>query len=63
VGVSRISFIGKLTGRADPEDRLAGSLAATAVAVYRGAAIIRTHDVRATRDAVRIAAAIRGAAG
>jgi dihydropteroate synthase len=63
VGVSRKSFIGTLTERTDPEDRLAGSLAATAVAVYRGASIIRTHDVRATRDAVRIAEAIRDAAG
>jgi dihydropteroate synthase len=62
VGVSRKSFIGTLTERTDPEDRLAGSLAATAVAVYRGASIIRTHDVRATRDAVRIAEAIRGTA-
>ena len=59
VGVSRKSFIGRLTGRADPADRLAGSLAATAVAVYNGAAIIRTHDVAATRDAVRVAEAIR----
>jgi dihydropteroate synthase len=63
VGISRKSFIGKLTGRTDPQDRLAGSLAAVAVAVYRGAAIIRTHDVRATRDVVRVAEAIRGAGG
>ncbi len=59
VGVSRKSFIGKLTGRPDPADRLAGSLAAAAVAVYNGAAIVRAHDVAATRDAVRVAAAIR----
>lgn len=61
VGVSRKSFIGKLTGRTDPSDRLAGSLGAAAIAVYRGAAIIRTHDVQATRDVVRIAEAIRSA--
>jgi dihydropteroate synthase len=61
VGVSRKSFIGRLTGRTEPGDRLAGSLGATAVAVYNGAAIIRTHDVAATRDAVRVAEAIRGA--
>jgi dihydropteroate synthase len=59
VGVSRKSFIGKLTGRTDPADRLAGSLAATAVAVYNGAAVIRAHDVGATRDAVRVAEALR----
>ncbi len=61
VGVSRKSFIGKLTGHADASERLAGSLAATAVAVYNGAALIRTHDVAATADAVRVAAALRAA--
>ncbi|HSP96741.1 MAG TPA: dihydropteroate synthase [Candidatus Dormibacteraeota bacterium] len=59
VGVSRKRFIGTLIGRDGPGDRLAGSLAATAVAVLRGAAMIRTHDVAATRDAVRVAAALR----
>jgi dihydropteroate synthase len=61
VGVSRKSFIGALTGRAATEDRLAGSLAATTVAVLNGAALIRTHDVRETVDAVRIAERLRGA--
>jgi dihydropteroate synthase len=61
VGVSRKSFIGKLTGRAAPQERLYGSLAATAIAVYNGAAVIRTHDVAATRDVVRVVEAIRGA--
>jgi dihydropteroate synthase len=61
VGVSRKSFIGKLADRADPADRLYGSIAATAIAVLNGAALIRTHDVAATRDAVRIAAAVRDA--
>jgi dihydropteroate synthase len=60
VGVSRKRFIGLLSGREAPQDRLSGSLAATAVAVLRGAAAIRTHDVAATRDAVRVAAALRG---
>jgi dihydropteroate synthase len=55
VGISRKSFIGKITGRADPADRLAGSLAATAIAVRNGASIVRTHDVAATRDAVLVA--------
>ncbi|MDX2167995.1 MAG: dihydropteroate synthase, partial [Deltaproteobacteria bacterium] len=59
IGVSRKRFIGQLTGRDAPADRLAGSLAATAIAVARGAAAIRTHDVAATRDAVRVAAALR----
>jgi dihydropteroate synthase len=55
VGVSRKSFLGAITGRHDPADRLAASLAATAVAVLRGAAVIRTHDVGETVDAVRVA--------
>ena len=57
VGVSRKSFLGAMLDRADTADRLAGSLAATAIAVVHGAALIRTHDVAETRDAVRVAAA------
>jgi dihydropteroate synthase len=59
VGVSRKSFIGKIVGQADPRDRLAGSLAATAIAVVNGAHLIRTHDVGPTREAVRMAEALR----
>jgi dihydropteroate synthase len=59
VGVSRKSFIGRISGRGDVAERLPGSIAAAAIAVYNGAAIIRTHDVAATRDAVRLAEAIR----
>ena len=55
VGVSRKSFIGAITGRASTADRLAGSVAATALAVANGAALIRTHDVPETVDAVRVA--------
>ncbi|MEK6530646.1 MAG: dihydropteroate synthase [candidate division NC10 bacterium] len=62
VGVSRKSFIGALLGQDNPADRLPGSLAATAVAVVNGAHLIRTHDVAETRQAVRVAEAIRGGA-
>jgi len=61
VGVSRKSFIGAIIGRPGTEKRLAGSLAATAVAVWNGAALIRTHDVAETLDAVRVAERVRGA--
>lgn len=61
VGVSRKSFIGAITGRTATADRLAGSLAATALAVVNGAALIRTHDVAETVDAVRVAERIRRA--
>jgi dihydropteroate synthase len=62
VGVSRKSFIGAITGRTATADRLAGSLAATAIAVVNGAALIRTHDVRQTVDAVRVAERLARAA-
>ena len=61
VGVSRKSFLGAITGHGDPAERLPASLAATAVAVMRGAAIIRTHDVSETTDAVRVAERLRAA--
>lgn len=59
VGLSRKSSIGRLTGRSDPRDRLFGSVAAAAIAVLHGASLVRTHDVAPTRDAVRIAEAVR----
>jgi len=57
--LSRKSFIGTVLGEANPENRLAGSLAATAVAVYNGAHLVRTHDVAATLPIIRMAEAIR----
>jgi dihydropteroate synthase len=59
VGLSRKSFIGKILGKPDPDDRLIGSLATTAIAVLNGAHVVRTHDVAATRDAIRMAEALR----
>lgn len=60
IGVSRKRMIGDLTGR-PVDQRLPGSLAAAVAAVLSGAAIIRTHDVSATLDAVAVAAALREA--
>jgi dihydropteroate synthase len=59
IAVSRKGFVGRILGLPDPADRLTGSLAATAVAVANGAHVVRTHDVAATRQAVRVAEAIR----
>jgi len=53
-GLSRKRSIGELTGRALPRERLAGSLAAHLIAVQNGAMLVRTHDVAATVDALRI---------
>jgi len=61
VGVSRKSLVGIITGR-PAEQRLAGSVAFAALAVMRGAAIVRAHDVAETVDAVRVAQALRRAA-
>ena len=57
VGVSRKSFLGQITG-AEAVDRLAAGLAATCLAVERGASIVRTHDVAATRGALQVTEAI-----
>ncbi len=59
VGLSRKSFLGKILGLETPEERLAGSLAVTAIAVMNGAHLVRTHDVRATVQAVRAAEAVK----
>ena len=57
VGVSRKSFIGKLTG-SPPQDRLEGSIAAAVLAVKEGADMVRVHDVPQTVEALRVANAI-----
>lgn len=63
VGASRKAFLGRLTGVSDPAARLAGSLAAAVVAALRGAAMLRVHDVGATREALAVSAALRRARG
>ena len=53
-GLSRKAMIGRLTGREDPALRAAGSAAAALIAVQKGAAIVRVHDVAQTRDALAV---------
>jgi dihydropteroate synthase len=60
VGASRKGFIGRLSGVAEPKERLAGSLAVALHAAHAGAAIIRVHDVAATRQALALWAALEG---
>ena len=60
IGASRKRFIDRISP-APPERRLGGSLAAHLAAVASGAAIVRTHDVAETVQALRVAAAIRSA--
>jgi dihydropteroate synthase len=54
IGVSRKSFIGRLSGR-PPEDRLGGSISAALISTLRGANIVRTHDVAETCQALQVA--------
>lgn len=57
VGLSRKRTLGTLTGRSAHE-RLAAGVAAATIAVLKGAHIVRTHDVAATVDALRVADAV-----
>ena len=57
VGASRKRFINSVTP-SPPDDRIGGSIASHLLAVERGAAIIRAHDVKETVQALRVAAAI-----
>jgi len=57
IGASRKSFIGKISG-VDEQNRLPGSLAAAVLAARAGAQIVRVHDVRDTRRALEVCAAI-----
>jgi dihydropteroate synthase len=56
VGTSRKSMIGKLLGN-QPGERLAGTIATTVLGYVNGGHIFRVHDVRANRDALRVAQA------
>lgn len=58
VGPSRKSFIGTLNGGLPVGERLEGTLAAVAVAVMNGAAIVRVHDVKEVKRVVQIVDAI-----
>jgi dihydropteroate synthase len=64
VGTSRKSFLGKVTGRPTPRDRDLASAVSVALAVERGADIVRVHNVSACREAALLALAIvRGSGG
>ena len=57
IGVSWKSFIGNILNL-PPERRLEGSLAASVIGITKGASIVRTHDVKETRNAIKVAEAI-----
>lgn len=58
-GLSRKKTIGDLTGHEKPAERVYGSIAAHLLAVQRGAALVRVHDVAATVDALKVWEALK----
>jgi dihydropteroate synthase len=61
IGTSRKSFIGRITGGKE-NDRIFGSAASIAIAILRGAHIVRVHDIKQMVEVSRIADAILAAA-
>jgi dihydropteroate synthase len=59
LGTSRKSFIGRILDRAEPLQRVSGTLATVALGVAQGVQLFRVHDVRAAKDAALVAWAIR----
>jgi dihydropteroate synthase len=57
IGTSRKSFLGRITGRSDPAERLPGTIATNVLAYMRGARVFRVHDVGPVYDALRVTAA------
>jgi dihydropteroate synthase len=58
VGVSRKRFIGELCGEAAAAERLGGSVGAAVWCALQGVAVVRVHDVKATHQALTVAAAL-----
>lgn len=61
IGVSRKAFIGKILGDAPPSERLEGTAAAVAIAIFNGANIIRVHDISEMSKVAKVADAIKSA--
>jgi dihydropteroate synthase len=59
IGVSRKSTIGKMLGGVPPEERVIGSISAAIYAAMHGAKIIRTHDVKETKQALVVLEALQ----
>jgi dihydropteroate synthase len=58
VGTSRKNFIGKITGRENPAERIFGTAATVALCAVAGVSIVRVHDVAEMVDVVKVANAI-----
>jgi len=63
VGTSRKAFIGKITCRSNPVERIFGTAAAVGRCVTAGVSVVRVHDVGQMPDVVKVAEAIKRPAG
>jgi dihydropteroate synthase len=61
LGASRKRFIGTITGAEEAKERVFGTVATTVLGYERGATLFRVHDVRANREALAVAEAVRSA--
>jgi len=61
IGPSRKSFIGKITGKENPADRIFGTAAAVALCVSAGVSIVRVHDVAEMADVIKVVQALNEA--
>ncbi len=59
IGVSRKRIIGEITGVEEPCRRVGGSVAAATLAAYKGAGVLRVHDVEETVQALAVCEAIK----
>ena len=61
LGASRKRFLGTITGAEEAKERVFGTVATTVLGYERGAILFRVHDVRANREALAVARAVRAA--
>lgn len=59
VGASRKRFLGELSGGLDVNDREEATVAAHVISIIQGATIVRTHNVKAAKQSVAVADAVR----
>ncbi|MHC4432895.1 MAG: dihydropteroate synthase, partial [Planctomycetota bacterium] len=58
VGASRKSFIGSITGRQEPHERVYGTASTVALCASAGVSVVRVHDVAEMLDVTKVAAAV-----
>ncbi|HPL83151.1 MAG TPA: dihydropteroate synthase, partial [Candidatus Omnitrophota bacterium] len=54
IGASRKTFIGKILNESEPGNRLTGTIASSVAASLNGANILRVHDVKAVKEALKV---------